>query len=107
MEVFGTGLAHAMGTAPGGGGGGASQLMGFLPIILIFIVFYFLLIRPQQKRAKDHRALLSNLKEGDKVLTNGGIIGRITGIREDEITVEISDKVRVKFVRGAITQVLK
>ena len=101
------GLVYAMGAPGGSGGGGAASIMSFAPIILIFIVFYFLLIRPQQKRAKDHRALLSNLKEGDKVLTNGGIIGRITGIREDEITVEISDKVRVKFVRGAITQVLK
>ena len=102
-----TGLAYAMGAVPGGGGGGASSIMSFAPIILIFIVFYFLLIRPQQKRAKDHRSLLSNLKEGDRVLTSGGIIGRITGIREDEITVEISDKVRVKFARAAITQVLK
>jgi preprotein translocase subunit YajC len=101
-----TGLAYAMGPTPGGGGG-ASSIMSFLPIILIFVVFYFLLIRPQQKRAKEHRNLLSNLKEGDKVLTSGGIIGRITGIRDDEITVEISDKVRVKFARGSITQVLK
>jgi preprotein translocase subunit YajC len=108
MEVFGTGLAHAMGTAPGGGGGGgASQLMGFLPIILIFIVFYFLLIRPQQKRAKEHRNLLSNLKEGDEVLTSGGIYGKITGIKDDRITVEISDKVRVKVSRGAIAQVIR
>ena len=103
---MGTDLAYAMGPTPGGGGG-ASSIMSFLPIILIFVVFYFLLIRPQQKRAKEHRALLSNLKEGDKVLTSGGIIGRITGIRDDEITVEISDKVRVKFARGSITQVLR
>jgi preprotein translocase subunit YajC len=101
-----TGLAYAMGPQPGGGGG-ASSIMSFLPIILIFIVFYFLLIRPQQKRAKEHRNLLANLKEGDKVLTNGGIIGRITGIKDDEITVEISDKVRVKFARGSITQILR
>ena len=102
-----TGLVYAMGAPGGSGGGGLSSITSFAPIILIFIVFYFLLIRPQQKRAKEHRSLLSNLKEGDKVLTSGGIIGRITGIRDDEITVEISDKVRVKFARGAITQVLK
>jgi len=107
MAIFGTGSAYAMGLAPGGGGGGSpSSLMSFLPIILIFIVFYFLLIRPQQKRAKEHRNLLSNLKEGDRVLTSGGIIGRITGIKDDEITMEISDKVRVKFTRGSITQIL-
>ena len=108
MEIFGTGLAYAMGPGgPGGGGGGASSWMSFMPIILIFIVFYFLLIRPQQKRAKDQRNLLSNLKEGDQVLTSGGIYGRITGIRDDKITVEISDKVRVKVNRGHIAGVVK
>jgi len=106
MEIFGTGLAYPRG-APGGGGGGTSQLMSFAPIILIFVVFYFLLIRPQQKRAKDHRNLLSNLKEGDQVITSGGIYGRITGIRDDKITLEISDKVRVKVNRGNIGGVVK
>ena len=108
MEILGTGLAYAMGPGgPGGGGGGASSYMSFMPIILIFIVFYFLLIRPQQKRAKDQRNLLANLKEGDQVLTSGGIYGRITGIRDDKITVEISDKVRVKVNRGHIANVVK
>jgi preprotein translocase subunit YajC len=100
-----TDLAYAMG-APGGGGQGGSQLLSFLPIILIFVIFYFLLIRPQQKRAKEHRGLLSNLKEGDEVLTNGGIYGKITGIKDDKITVEISDKVRVKVNRGHIAGVI-
>jgi len=107
MEIFGTGLAYAMGAPGGGGGGGTSQLMSCAPIILIFVVFYFLLIRPQQKRAKDHRNLLSNLKEGDQVITSGGIYGRITGIRDDKITLEISDKVRVKVNRGNIGGVVK
>ncbi len=108
MELFGTGLAYAMGPGMGGGGGGgASSLMSFAPIILIFVVFYFLLIRPQQKRAKDHRNLLSNLKEGDQVITSGGIYGRITGIRDDKVTLEISDKVRVKVNRGNIAGVVK
>ena len=102
---MGTGLAYAMGTTPGGGG--ASSIMSFLPIILIFVVFYFLLIRPQQKKAKDHRTLLSNLKEGDQVMTSGGIYGRITGIRDDKVTLEISDKVRVKVNRGHISGVAK
>jgi len=103
--MFETGLAYAMGGAPGGGQG--SQLMSFLPIILIFVIFYFLLIRPQQRRAKDHRSLLSNLKVGDQVLTGGGIYGRVTGLRDDVITVEISDKVRVKVNRGSIGAVVK
>jgi len=98
-------LAYAMGTQPGAGGG--SQWMSFLPIILIFAVFYFLLIRPQQKRAKDHRALLTSLKVGDQVLTNGGIYGRVTGLRDDVLTLEISDKVRVKVSRGHIAGVVK
>ena len=99
------GIAYAMGLQPGGGGG--SSLMSFLPIILIFVIFYFLLIRPQQKRAKDHRTLLSNLKLGDQVLTSGGIYGRVTGLREDVVTVEISDKVRVKINRGNIASVVR
>ena len=102
---MGTGLAYAMG-APGGGGGGQSQLLSFLPIILIFVVFYFLLIRPQQKRAKEHRVLLDNLKVGEYILTNGGIYGRITGVRENILTVEISDKVRVKVNRGQVSAVV-
>jgi len=82
-------------------------MMSFLPIVLIFVIFYFLLIRPQQKRAKEHRTLLSNLKLGDQVLTSGGIYGRVTGLRDDVVTVEISDKVRVKVNRGNIAGVVK
>ncbi len=103
---MGSGLAYAMG-APGGGGGGSGSMMSFLPIILIFVIFYFLLIRPQQRRAKEHKTLLSSLKVGDQVLTGGGIYGRVTGLREDIITVEISDKVRVKVARGTIGAVVK
>jgi len=102
---MGAELAFAMGT-PGGGQGG-SQFMSFLPIILIFVIFYFLLIRPQQRRSKEHRNLLSNLKEGDQILTSGGIYGKITGIKDDKITVEISDKVRVKVNRGHIAAVTR
>lgn len=104
---MGVELAYAMGTSPGGGGGSGSQILSFLPIILIFVIFYFLLIRPQQKQRKEHQNLLSNLKVGDNVLTNGGIYGRITGIKDDKVTVEISDKVRVKVNRGHIAGVIK
>jgi preprotein translocase subunit YajC len=104
---MGTELAYAMGTQPGGGGGGGSTLYSFLPIILIFVVFYFLLIRPQQKRSKEHRTLLENIKTGEYVLTSGGIYGKITGIKDNIITVEISDKVRVKVNRGNIAGVVK
>src|SRR4030067_2743438 len=104
---MGMDLAYAMGVPGGGGGQGGSQILSFLPIVLIFVIFYFLLIRPQQKRAKDHRNLLSSIKEGDEVLTSGGIYGKITGIRDDKITLEISDKVRVKVNRGHIAGVVK
>jgi preprotein translocase subunit YajC len=100
-------LAYAMGTQPGGGGGQGSSFMTFLPIIFIFVIFYFLLIRPQQKRAKEHRTLLETIKTGEYVLTSGGIYGRITGIKDNIITLEISDKVRVKVNRGNIAGVVK
>ncbi len=99
-------FAYAMGAPGGSGGQGGSPFLSFLPIILIFVIFYFLLIRPQQKRAKEHRNLLANLKEGDEILTSGGIYGRITGIKDDKITVEISDKVRVRVNRGHISAVI-
>ncbi len=102
---MGIDLAYAMGPQPGGGGSG--QLMSFLPIILIFVIFYFLLIRPQQKRSKEHKALLDNIKVGEYIITSGGLYGRITGIKENIITVEISDKVRVKVNRGNIGGVVK
>jgi preprotein translocase subunit YajC len=107
MGFLGTDLAYAMGSQPGGGGGGASSYMTFLPIILIFVIFYFLLIRPQQKRQKEHRALLESLKVGDNVLTSGGIYGRVTGLRDNIVTIEISDKVRVKVSRGHVAGVEK
>ena len=94
-------IAYAMG-APGQGGG--QQGLGmFLPLILLFAIFYFLLIRPQQKRQKDHKALLANLKKGDQVITAGGMYGRITGLTDTTATVEIAEKVRVKVARGQIS----
>jgi len=100
-------LAYAMGTQPGGGGISGSQIWSFLPIIFIFVIFYFLLIRPQQKQKKEHQNLLANIKVGDNVLTSGGIYGRVTGLKDDKVTVEISDKVRVKVNRGHIAGVVK
>ncbi len=104
---MGIDLAYAMGMSPGGGGGTGSQIWSFLPIIFIFVIFYFLLIRPQQKQKKEHQNLLANLKVGDNVLTSGGIYGRVTGLKDDKVTVEISDKVRVKVNRGHIAGVVK
>ncbi len=100
-----TELAYAMGPAPQGGQGQGGGLMGFLPLILIFVIFYFLLIRPQQKRAKEHKALLENLKKGDKVITTGGIYGVIEDVRPNTLTVKIAENVRVKFGKSYIAGV--
>lgn len=94
-------IAYAMGTG-GAGGEGAGGFAGFIPLILMFVIFYFLLIRPQQKRSKEHRQMISNLKKGDRIITSGGLHGRITGMDESTLTVEIADKVRVKVARGNV-----
>jgi len=94
-----TGIAYAQTGAATGAGGG---LAGFLPLILIFVVFYFLLIRPQQKKAKEHSAFLGNLKKGDDVVTSGGIHGRITGLTDTIATLEIADGVRIKVNRPSV-----
>jgi preprotein translocase subunit YajC len=88
--------------APSAGG-----LEAFLPLILIFVVFYFLLIRPQQKKAKQHRDMLQALRRGDRVLTGGGIIGTVVKLEGDtEVTVEIADNVKVRVLRATIQDVL-
>ncbi len=75
----------------------------FLPLILIFAVFYFLLIRPQQRKVKQHKEMLSNLKRGDKIITSGGIIGAITKVSDSrELTVEISENVEIKIAPGMV-----
>lgn len=81
---------------------GMANLAQFVPLILIFVVFYFLLIRPQQKKAKEHQNYLANLKKGDKVITGGGIYGQIAGISDNVVTLEIAENVRIKVSRSAI-----
>lgn len=100
--MFFDSVAHAMG-AQAGGAEGQSPLGAFLPLILMFAIFYFLLIRPQQKRAKQQREMLANLKVGDKVLTGGGMYGTITAIREDVITVELAEGFEVKVNRSFVS----
>lgn len=95
--------AYAQGAA-GGDGAGLIQL---LPLVLIFVVFYFLLIRPQQKKMKAHRALVEALRRGDRVVTSGGLMGTVTKVVSDtELQVEIAEGVRVKVVRSMIQEVL-
>ena len=84
-----------------------NALIQFLPLILIFVVFYFLLIRPQQKKAKDHKTMLDALRRGDRVVTGGGIIGTVARVDSpEEVTVDIADGVRVRVVRSTITNVV-
>jgi preprotein translocase subunit YajC len=87
-------------------GAAPSGLVQMLPLVLIFVVFYFLLIRPQSKRAKEHKAMVAALAAGDEVVTSGGILGRVTEIADQFLTVEIADGVRVKVQRHTISSVL-
>ena len=84
-----------------------SMIASFMPLILIFVIFYFLLIRPQQKRAKEHKALLESIKRGDEILTGGGIIGKVLKADQTELIVEVSTKVNVKVLRSTVADVLK
>ena len=88
-----------------GAAGQTDTLLTFLPMVAIFVVFYFLLIRPQQKKAKEHRALVAALKRGDRVVTNGGIYGQVTHVADDHLMVEIADGVRVRILRDAVSNV--
>ena len=84
-----------------------SALVQFLPLVLIFVVFYFLLIRPQQKKQKDHRTMLDALRRGDRVVTGGGILGTVSKVTSpEEVEVDIASGVRVKVLRSTITSVL-
>ena len=86
----------------------ANGLTSFIPLLLIFVVFYFLLIRPQQKKLKEHRAMLDAVRRGDRVVTNGGIIGLVTKViaEERQLEVEIADGVRIRVMRDMISTVM-
>jgi len=94
--------AHAQAAA----GGQPNALLQMLPLLLIFVVFYFLLIRPQAKRAKEHKAMVGALGVGDEVVTAGGILGKVTETAEQFLTVEIANGVQVKVQRHTVTSVL-
>ncbi len=86
--------------------GGDNMLVQLLPFVLIFVIMYFLILRPQQKRTKDHQELVKNLRRGDTVITSGGLVGKVTKVvDDDQIEVEIADGVRVRQVRSMVTGV--
>lgn len=97
-------IAWAEDVAPNAAAGG-NPIMTFLPLIAIFAVMYFLMIRPQQKRQKEHQAMLNAIQKGDKVQTNGGLWGTVTGLDQTDITLEIAPQVRVKVGRGFIARI--
>ena len=90
----------------GGPAGTAGILVGILPWLAIFAIFYLLMIRPQQRRAKEHQASIAAVKKGDEVITGGGIRGRVTKVSDDEAEVEIAQGVKVRVVKSTITHVL-
>ena len=98
--------AYAL-SPPSGGEGAAGMLSGFLPLILVFAIFWFLVIRPQQKRAKEHRVVVGNLKKGDEVTTDSGIYGTIQKVAEASVTLEIAPKVSIRVQRARIAELVK
>lgn len=100
------GIAYAMGPS-GASQGGLAAFTGFIPLVIIFAIFYFLLIRPQQKQLKAQKAMLESLKVGDSVVTSGGLHGKIVGVTETILTLEIAKDVKVKIEKGSVTDVKK
>ena len=84
-----------------------SMLASFIPLILIFLIFYFLLIRPQQKKQKEHKVLLGSIQRGDEILSSGGILGKVIRVDNDKLTVEISKGVNVIIIRSTVADVIK
>ncbi len=88
-------------------GGAASAITSFVPLILIFAIMYFLLIRPQQKKLKQHKSMVEALRKGDQIVTAGGIIGKVFRVKDDgELEVEIAEGIKVRVVRSTVTQVI-
>jgi preprotein translocase subunit YajC len=98
-------LAQAQTAAPSGAGG--NPLASFVPIIFIFIIMYFVLFRPQMRRQKEQQRLVSSLKTGDRVVTNGGIHGLISNVKETTVIVKVADNVKIEVEKSAVTTVLK
>ena len=100
-------IAYAMSKGEGAAqqGAGGVETLGLM--IVMFVIFYFLLIRPQQKKTKEHREMIQNLKKGDRIITGGGIHGRVTGMDDTTLTVEIADKVRVKVNRNNVAGLIQ
>jgi len=98
-------IGQAWAQASGGAGGGM-DMMGLLPIVLMFVVLYFLMIRPQMKRAKDHKSMIEALQKGDEVVTAGGVVGRVAKISENYVSLQVADNVEITVQRPSVQVVL-
>lgn len=96
----------AFAQAAGGTAGAAGGLLSLVPFVLIFAIMYFLMIRPQQKKVKEHKAMVEALRRGDMVVTSGGLIGKVVKVGDFEIEVELAPSVKVRVVRSTVSQVL-
>jgi preprotein translocase subunit YajC len=92
---------------PADGAAAPNPLVSFFPFIILIVMFYFLLIRPQQKRAKEHKALIDSLKSGDKILTSGGIYGVVTNVKDKVVTVRIAENVKIELDKASVASVIK
>ena len=98
--------AFAQGSLFGGAGGEGGMLMSLLPFVLIFVIMYFLILRPQQKRVRAHQDMVKNVRRGDTVVTNGGLVGKVTKvIDDDQLEIEIANDVRIRQMRAMLTDV--
>lgn len=100
-------MAGAPGGAPGGAGGGMAAFQQIIPLVFMFAIFYFLLIRPQQKKAKEHKALLEAMKKGDNVITAGGVHGKVTAVENELVTLEVANNVNIKITKSYIAAIKK
>lgn len=98
-------ISPAYAQTAAGSGNGTAAFMQFLPLVFIFVIFYFLMIRPQQRRMKEHRAMIDAVKKGDNVVTSGGLIGKVTRVQDNEVEVEIAPTVKVRVVKSTLSSV--
>lgn len=103
MTMLDTTLAMAGGPAAQGSGGGAGM---FVPLIILVAIFYFMIIRPQQRKDKERKAMIERIKSGDRIMFSGGILGTVSNVKESTLMVKVSDKVKVEVARAAVSKVL-
>ncbi len=99
-------ISNAYAQAAGGAPAGGSSLMSLLPLVAMFVVLYFIMIRPQMKRQKEHKAMIDALAKGDEVVTAGGLLGRVTKVEDNVVSIELASNVEVRCQRNSVVQVL-